>query len=177
MLQIIHNTDLENDRVLIRQIAKEFGIDYLDCAAVLLHLYQARSKKATTQREPVKPLEKLPEVLFPPAPKMVRYRLEIGRKHSVSKEEIKEALVQESGVERKMIGSIEMSQQYTLIELPEGMPSDIFHHLKTVEIKQHKLHIKRIGSAHGKKRNSTIRRGRHRTSQIGKHSNVVDAHK
>ena len=177
MLQAIHNADLENDRALIRQMALEFDIDFLDCAAALIHVYQSKFEKNMTPRERQKTLEKVPEMLLPVAPKMIRYRLEVGRKHSVSKEEIKDALVQESGVDRKMIGSIEMHHQFTLIDLPEGMPSDIFHHLKAVEIKQHKLHIKRIGSAQGKKRNSTIRRGRHRTSQAGKHSAVVDAPK
>ena len=177
MLQAIHSVDLESDRALIRQMAMEFDIDFLDCAAVLIHLYQSGFEKTVTQLDQQKTLEKLPEVLFPVVPKMIRYRLEVGRKHAVSKEEIKDALVQESGVDRKMIGLIEMHHQFTLIELPEGMPSDIFHHLKTVEIRQHKLHIKRIGNVQGKKRNSTIRRGRHRTSQASKHSAVVDAPK
>jgi hypothetical protein len=177
ILQAIHSADLESSRALIRQLAMEFDIDFLDCAAALIHLYQSSFDKTISQRHQQKTLEKLPEVLFPVAPKMIRYRLEVGRKHAVSKEEIKDALVQESGVDRKMIGLIEMHHQFTLIELPEGMPSDIFHHLKTVEIKQHKLHIKHVGNAQGKKRNSTIRRGRHRTSQPGKHAAVVDVPK
>ncbi|MGR9114618.1 MAG: DbpA RNA binding domain-containing protein [Gammaproteobacteria bacterium] len=177
MLQVIQSADLESDRVLIRQLATECDVDFLDCAAALIHVYQSSFNKTAGQRDQEKRPEQPAEALFPTPPKMVRYRLEVGRKHSISKEEIKDALVQESGVERKMIGAIDMHHHYTLIELPEGMPSDIFHHLKTVEIKQHRLHIKRTGNSHNKRRNSTIRRGRHRTSQANKPANTVDVSK
>lgn len=175
MRQTIKSADLENDRALIQQMAAELDIDFLDCAAALIHIYQADINKNIGQYEQGKKREKLSEGLLPTGPKLVRYRLEVGRKHSVSKEEIKDAFVQEAGVERKMIGWIEMHHQYTLIDLPEGMPNDIFYHLKTVEIRQHKLHIKLAGNTQGKKRNSSVKRGRHRTSQAGKRTTVTDA--
>lgn len=177
MLQVIRGADLERNRALIRQMAVELDIDFLDCAAALIQLYQARYKKNFSPKQQDNTLAISSEVTLSNTPKMVRYRLEVGRKHSVSKDDIKDALVEESGVERKMIGFIEMHHLYTLIELPEGMPHDIFHHLKSVEIKQQKLHIKRIGIAQGKKRNSMIRRGKHRTSLVNKPNSVVDAPK
>ena len=175
--QAIQSADLENDRALIRQMAVELDIDFLDCAAALVHLYQANSNSNVAQRDQTEKCEKASEELFPAESKLVRYRLEVGRKHSVSKEDIKDTFVQEAGVDRKMIGLIEMYHQYTLIELPEGMPNDIFYHLKTVEIRQYKLHIRHVGNTQGKKRNSAIRRGRHRTSQAGKRTAAVDTPK
>ena len=52
-----------------------------------------------------------------------------------------------------------MKDFYTLIELPDEMPQDIFQHLKSVEINQQKLDIKRI-----KKRNH-LKRGSHRSGR------------
>lgn len=171
LLQAIQGADLERERALIRQLALEFDIDFLDCAAALAHVYQANAKKNFKPERQELKKEKLTGVFMP---KMVRYRLEVGRKHAISKEEIKHTLIEESGVDRNMIGVIEMSHQFTLIELPEGMPTDIFYHLKSVEIKQHKLYIKRVGNKPGKKRHNGIRRGRHRMAQAGKSAGIVD---
>ncbi len=90
----------------------------------------------------LKPTELKPEKI-----KMVRYRLEVGRKHDVSIEDIKNILINESGVERTKIGYMDIRNHYTLIDLPNGMPTDIFHHLQSVEIKQQMLQIKRVGSS------------------------------
>lgn len=89
----------------------------------------------------LKPSEPKPEKL-----KMVRYRLEVGRKHDVSIEEIKNVLINESGVERTKIGYMDIRNHYTLIDLPNGMPTDIFQHLQSVELKQQMLQIKRVNT-------------------------------
>lgn len=175
LLQAIHGADLKHERALIRQLVQEFDIDFLDCAAALAHVYQANSKKIFKPERQERKKYPLTGVLFSSLPKMVRYRLEVGRKHTISKEEIKQTLIEESGVDRKMIGIIEMNHQFTVIELPEGMPTDIFYHLKSVEIKQHKLHIKRVGNKPGKRRHNGVRRGRPRTAQPGKSAGIVDA--
>jgi len=53
-------------------------------------------------------------------------------------------LIEESGVDKNNINNINIQGDYTLVELPDEMPQDIFLHLKSVEIKQHKLDIKRV---------------------------------
>jgi hypothetical protein len=77
--------------------------------------------------------------------KMVRYRLDVGRKHHVSVDEIKKILIEESGVEKSRVGKIELHIDYCIVSLPSGMPTDIFFHLKTVLINQQELKISRLG--------------------------------
>ena len=103
-------------------------------------------------------------VIAPPSIKMVRYRLDVGSKHQVTSEELKKILIEESGVDKNNINNINIQGDYTLVELPDEMPQDIFLHLKSVEIKQRKLDIKRV-KARNKKRSNYGRRGRKRTSQ------------
>jgi DbpA RNA binding domain. len=92
---------------------------------------------------------------------MVRYRLNIGSEHSVSIEQLRETLIEESGVDKKNINNINIQRTYTLIELPDEMPPDIFQHLKSVEINQCKLDIKRLKPRNNKKRgNNHFRRNR-----------------
>ncbi|MFI3156186.1 MAG: DbpA RNA binding domain-containing protein [Methylococcaceae bacterium] len=94
--------------------------------------------------------------------KMVRYRLSVGCKHQVTSEEIKKVLIEESGVDKNNIKIINIQGDYTLVELPDEMPQDIFLHLKMVEIKQHKLDIKRVKVRSKKRGNHYNRRGRSR---------------
>jgi len=98
-----------------------------------------------------------------PRIKMVRYRLDVGSKHQVTSEELKKILIEESGVDKNNINNINIQGDYTLVELPDEMPQDIFLHLKSVEIKQHKLDIKRVKARNKKRSNNYGRRGRQRT--------------
>ncbi|TAN67797.1 MAG: hypothetical protein EPN17_10520 [Methylobacter sp.] len=99
-----------------------------------------------------------------PSIKMVRYRLDVGCKHQVTSEELKKVLIEEAGVDKNNINIINIQGDYTLVELPDEMPQDIFLHLKSVEIKQHKLDIKRVKARNKKRGNNYRRRGRPRTS-------------
>lgn len=95
--------------------------------------------------------------------KMVRYRLDVGCKHQVTSEELKRVLIEESGVDKNNINNINIQRDYTLVELPDEMPQDIFLHLKSVEIKQHKLDIRRVKARNKKRGGNHNRRGRQRT--------------
>lgn len=102
--------------------------------------------------------------------KMVRYRLDVGCKHQITLEELKKVLIEESGVDKNNINNINIQGDYTLVELPDEMPQDIFQHLKSVEIKQHKLDIKRVKARNKKRGNNHRRRGKQRTHQANKGS-------
>lgn len=100
--------------------------------------------------------------------KMVRYRLSVGSKHQVSVEALKKVLIEESGVDKNNIKIINIQNDYTLVELPDEMPQDIFLHLKTVEINHHKLDIKRVKIRTKKRGSNYNRRGRSRTPRADK---------
>lgn len=159
--QVLNSENLEPHRNLIRAIAAELGADILDCAAALLYLQPSAAKiRPVDPWEAQKPVPSLPPMI------MVRYRLEVGRAHQVTLEEIKKVLVEESGVDKSNINRVNIHDSYTIIELPAGMPPDIFQHLKSVEINQQKLNIARVKARGNKKRGkSNFRRGRQRTPQ------------
>jgi hypothetical protein len=102
-----------------------------------------------------------------PTVKMVRYRLDIGKKHQLTVKELKKVLIEESGVDKNNINNVMIHGQYTLIELPDEMPQDIFQHLKTVEINGQKLNIKRVKARTKKQTNNRYRRGKQRLIQRG----------
>jgi hypothetical protein len=113
-------------------------------------------------------------VIAQPSIKMVRYRLDVGSKHQVTSEELKKILIEESGVDKNNIKTINIQGDFTLVELPDEMPQDIFMHLKSVEIKQRKLDIKRVKSRN-KRRSNHGRRGRKRAAQANVGSDQASA--
>ena len=131
---ILGQEDLKLHQELIAQLSAELSVSILDCAAALSFLNQLNKNQYTVKNT----IEGAPKA------KSVRYRLDVGRKHLVSLDEIKNVLIEVSGVDRKRIGRLDIRNYYTLVDLPDGMPADIFQLLAETEINQQKLNIKRI---------------------------------
>jgi hypothetical protein len=161
----------------------ELGIDGLTCAAALVYLTQTiENTSSPASFGDKKTGHQLPAKNASVGIKMVRYRLDVGSKHRITPDQLKKVLVEESGVDKNNINNVNIQNLYTLIELPDEMPPDIFQHLKSVEINQHKLDIRRVKARNNKKRgNNHIRRGRKRdpkpgneqSDQVNSHSNMM----
>jgi len=151
---ILKNAHLDTQRNLVLAIASELGVSLLECAAALLYLTQNGNNLSA-------PVE--PKAVSQPGIKMVRYRLDVGSQHQVTLEGLKKILVEESGVDKNNINNVNIRSGYTLIELPDAMPLDIFQHLKSVEINQHKLDIRRVKPRKNRRRgNPHSRQGKNR---------------
>jgi hypothetical protein len=163
--QILLSENLTLHRSLIETLTFELNIDSLDCASVLLHLLQS-GKTITLVEQNISspPLSDISQSHI----KMVRYRLGVGSKHQLSLETLKQVLIEESGVDKNNINNVNIKELYTLIDLPDEMPLDIFQHLKSVEINQHKLDIRRVKSRNKKRGNNRNRRGQQATKSDNK---------
>jgi ATP-dependent RNA helicase DeaD len=69
------------------------------------------------------------------------YRIEVGHEHGVKPGNIVGAIANEGGVEAKFIGRVSIRDDYSLIDLPDGMPAETFNHLKKVWVAQQQLKI------------------------------------
>lgn len=138
---IIKHRHLDGKRNAVLLLANELEINPLDCAAALLSLYFEGEVISPPPPEiPVIPIEPLD---LPPI-KLQRYRLDVGKRQKVEFESLQDLLIEESGVDRKNIQNVSIRNDYTLLELPDEMPSDIFLHLKNVAINGYKLNIKKL---------------------------------
>ena len=63
-----------------------------------------------------------------------RYRIEVGYDHGVKPGNIVGAIANEAGLDGENIGAIEIENAYSLVDLPVGMPKDIFMDLKKVRV-------------------------------------------
>ncbi len=75
------------------------------------------------------------------------YRLAVGKAHGVKPANIVGAIINEAGLDGKMIGHIDIQEDYSLVDLPEGMPKEIFRDLQKVWVAGQQLKITRVGDA------------------------------
>ncbi|MEC5159231.1 MULTISPECIES: DEAD/DEAH box helicase [unclassified Janthinobacterium] len=74
-------------------------------------------------------------------PGMIAYRIEVGRNHAVTPSNIVGAIANEAQLEAKHIGRIDIFDDHSVLEMPEGMPPDVLDHLKSVWVAGKKLDI------------------------------------
>jgi ATP-dependent RNA helicase DeaD len=76
-----------------------------------------------------------------PTLQMRPYRIEVGSKHAATPSNIVGAIANESGLEARYIGRIEIFDDYSMLEMPDGMPPEIFQHLGKVWVGGQQLKI------------------------------------
>lgn len=72
---------------------------------------------------------------------MQSFRLEVGRRHGVQPRHIVGAIANETGLESNHIGHIKLFDNFSTIDLPQGMPKELFNHLRQVKVCGHPLKL------------------------------------
>jgi ATP-dependent RNA helicase DeaD len=78
---------------------------------------------------------------------METFRIEVGHSHGVKPANIVGAIANEAGLDSANIGRIDIRDDHSLIDLPAGMPGDVFKHLKKVWVSGQQLRITRADEA------------------------------
>jgi ATP-dependent RNA helicase DeaD len=78
---------------------------------------------------------------------MERFRIEVGHDHKVTPSNIVGAIANESGLDSQYIGRINIYDGYSLVDLAEGMPKEVFFGLKKVRVAGKELNISRWAMA------------------------------
>ncbi len=77
---------------------------------------------------------------------MERYRIEVGHDHQVKPGNIVGAIANEADIESKYIGRISIYDDYSTVDLPEGMPKELLYTLKKVWVSGQQLKISLDGA-------------------------------
>lgn len=85
----------------------------------------------------------------PPRPGMERYQIEVGRVDGVRPANIVGAIANEAGISGSDIGSIDIRGNYSTIDLPEGMPKDVYQLLQKTWVSGKQLRIKLVNASNG----------------------------
>jgi ATP-dependent RNA helicase DeaD len=109
---------------------------------------QRKERSEQHQQEPRKreehgrPGQRKPQAR--PARGMERFRIEVGYQHDVKPGNIVGAIANEAGLDGQHIGHIEIHTEYSLVDLPAGMPKDVFQDLRKTRVCGRPLNISRL---------------------------------
>jgi ATP-dependent RNA helicase DeaD len=78
---------------------------------------------------------------------METFRIEVGHAHGVKPGNIVGAIANETGIDGDHIARIKIEQDYSTVELPAGMPKELFNELKKVRVVGQALNISRMGDS------------------------------
>ena len=86
-----------------------------------------------------------PRAASKPEEGMQRFRIEVGHKHKIKPANIVGAIANEAGIDSKYIGRINISDDHSLVDLPDDIPKEIFNDLKKVRVAGQQLKISVLG--------------------------------
>ena len=75
---------------------------------------------------------------------METFRLEVGSVHGIKPGNIVGAIANEAGIEGVHIGRVDIREDHSYVDLPEGMPKAIFKQLQKVRVAGRELRISRV---------------------------------
>ncbi len=103
---------------------------------------EAQEERAPRPKKDVGPRQ-------PPEPGMETYRIEVGHMHSVKPGNIVGAIANEAGLDSKHIGRIDIHDDHSILDLPEGMPKPLLMHLKKVRVAGQALRLQKLDEYDG----------------------------
>jgi ATP-dependent RNA helicase DeaD len=151
---------LENDNTeffhsIIEEYQIETGRSAVDIATALAKISQGdqpffvkprkkvQKDKSRNNEKQRKPRQSMPDR------DMERFRIEVGNNHDVKINNIVGAIANEAGVDSQYIKNVTIHDKYATLDLPIGMPRDIFRALKKVWVSGRQLNISRLGEKNG----------------------------
>jgi ATP-dependent RNA helicase DeaD len=87
-----------------------------------------------------------------PARGMERFRIEVGYRHGVKPGNIVGAIANEAGLDAEHIGHIDIHTEFSLVDLPTGMPKAVFQDLRKARVCGQRIDIARLEPAGKKKK-------------------------
>jgi ATP-dependent RNA helicase DeaD len=90
---------------------------------------------------------------------METFRIEVGSVHGIKPGNIVGAIANEAGIEGVHIGRVDIREDHSFVDLPEGMPKQVFKDLQKVRVVGRELRISRVSEKPPKPPRDTT--GRH----------------
>lgn len=167
--EVLDQNGLDFFKDIIEQYRQEHDVPSLEIAAALAKIAQGDSPLLLSERKPIRPErrdEREPRERRParnrdsensppkrdkseykrmaPEPGTERFRIEVGYTHGVKPGNIVGAISNEAGLDSKYIGRIELYEDYSTVDLPEGMPREVVQLLKKAWVSGQQMRISRM---------------------------------
>jgi len=112
------------------------------------------------EKERGKPRERRPQT--GPVRGMERFRIEVGHQHNVKPGNIVGAIANEAGLDAMYIGNIDIHEDFSVVDLPTGMPKEIYQDLRKAWVCGQRLDISRLDPTGKKKKKTGTKVKKHR---------------
>ncbi len=180
--EVLDQNGLDFFKDIIEQYRQEHDVPSLEIAAALAKIAQGDSPLLLSERKPIKkernedrePRERRSDrgresenrpprrdkseyKRMPPEPGTERFRIEVGYTHGVKPGNIVGAISNEAGLDSKFIGRIELYEDYSTVDLPEGMPREVVQVLKKAWVSGQQMRISRLDVSSKKNKESKNR--------------------
>lgn len=164
------NEELEFYQQLLENYQQKQNVPAIEIAAALAKLMQG-NKPLLLKSRPVKPARSAkpdrkaqrkddspsfkkqrperPQESSGPEHGSERFRIEVGHCHGVKPGNIVGAIANEAGLDSQYIGRVDIQNDYSTVDLPEGMPREVFRGLKKVWVAGQQLKISRLNPTPG----------------------------
>ncbi len=170
--ETIANGEAAAFRSMLEQLEAETALPLIDIAAALASLSQGTTPLLLTgksEHPPAAPAAAVPGKAPPPATpraaaaestedgaparkararaaigQMETFRIEVGSVHGIKPGHIVGAIANEAGIEGVHIGRVDIREDHSFVDLPEGMPKQIFTELQKVRVAGRELRISRV---------------------------------
>jgi len=153
----ITETLSNQDLTIFEKLVTEFQeaneeVSHLKVAAALAHIAQGNEPLLLSEKEPsfgrdqkpgeekVVPVEASPLKDHPQIP-MRRYKLEVGNSNNIKPGNILGAIANEADMDSEYIGSIQIFDNFSTVDLPDEMPKETFEVLKKTVVNGKRLNI------------------------------------
>lgn len=158
--------DLGVFRMVLEQYRQEHNIAMLDIASALAKIVRGdeplllpadmeRGRARTATKPAPDPTEpggrkdrrdknSPPEKTAPPPEGMERFRVSVGHVHGLKPGNLVGAIANEVELDSQYIGRIEIYEDHSTVDLPEGMPRDLYRALRKVWVCGEQLQLARI---------------------------------
>ncbi len=152
--------DLSIFRDLVERYEREKNVPAVEIAAALAALvqgktplllarpavpertFEVREPRPRAERPVREPRDHVPREHGAPDVGMKTYRIEVGYQHGAQPGHIVGAIANEADLESRFIGRIDIRDDYTLVDLPDGMPPDLLEHMQNVRVASKPLRMK-----------------------------------
>jgi ATP-dependent RNA helicase DeaD len=165
---------------IIEQYRQEHNVPAMEIAAALAKMVQGKTPLLLTnqliktrddyQEKPLseKDISKHGRAVMKPDEGKERYQIEVGKRHKINPGNIVGAIANEAGIDSEFIGKIKIYDDYSTVDLPQGIPHDILRRLKNIRVSGKKTNISKVTVAaeqtdHKKKHRAKKKRKKNKT--------------
>jgi ATP-dependent RNA helicase DeaD len=153
LTDVLSSEDLGVFRMVLEQYRQEHNVAALEMASALARMVQGdeplllaadvdhgrryqtgRSESRRGEERPEQPPSK-------PGKGMERFRVEVGHAHGIQPGNLVGAITNEASLSGTHIGRIDIYDDYSTIDLPEGMRHELFDALKKVRVRGQRLRL------------------------------------